>query len=155
MNFLKKSINTISNAVEINKLKIKRDTLNNEKKELETLCKNYDEQVELKENLEKLIQSKNHTLTMLRTIFTKKNIKYEMKLEEFKVINSDPCLHVYKKLNDDLVETINLIEESVKHLEKYVNIDKKIYTEKILNLEQKITKINDNLNNVREKQFGK
>ena len=52
MDFLKKSISTIDNAIEINKLKSDRDELNGKLSKITDKLKKYDCQIELKHTIE-------------------------------------------------------------------------------------------------------
>jgi uncharacterized coiled-coil DUF342 family protein len=153
MNFLKKPVSSISNAVEINNLKSKRDELNKEKKELETMCSKYDDQTNLKQNVSKIIESNNEIINSLRTLFTKNNIKYDVEFDEFVNSNSDPDNLMYKKLYDQLIQSNITVEDSVKHLDKNICVSREIYTEKITKIDEQIEKTNTKLKTVRDKQF--
>lgn len=155
MNFLKNPVSSIGNALEINNLKSKRDELKNQKKELETICSKLDDQNLLNNSIPKIIQANNEIITNLRNIFTKSNVKYDVVFEEFALSNPDPDYQMYKKLYDQLIESNKTTEQSIKHLEKCVCIDKNIHIDKINKIDEQIEKINEKLNKVREKQFGK
>ena len=155
MNFIKNSVSTISNAVEINKLKDKRSELNKEKKELEQACAKYDDQVNMKENIGKITHTNKEIITSLRNMFAKNNIKYDIEFSEFISTYDNQDYRMYKILYDQLVLTNSIVEDSVKHLDKNVCIDRQIYVDRIGSLDEKIEKINSKLEDVRDKQFGK
>lgn len=154
MNYLKNPISSIGNSIEINSLKSKREKLETEKKELLSKCAKYDEQIEFKNNISKNIQSNQETLSELRTIFTKSNIKYDVEFEEFTKTIGDSDLIMYKKLYDQLMTTSRTFDETSNHLDKNISIKKEVYIESITNIDANIENINKKLKNVREKQFG-
>lgn len=155
MNFIKKSVGTISNAVEINELKSKRSKLNDEKKHLESSLVKYDEQIQMKQNIIQLIETNNDMINFLRNQFTKANINYDVPMEEFTDNNPESDNYVYKKLFDQLTNTNKSLENTVKHLDKTICVSREIYADRINVLDEQIKKLNEKLDKIREKQFGK
>lgn len=153
MNFLKNSVSTIGNAVEINNLKSKREELNKQKKELELLCNKYDDQVELKNNILKITQTNLEIISNLRTLFAKSNTKYDIEFDEFTNLNTDPDLIMYKKLYDQLCNSSKTVEETSNQLDKNISVKREIYTDKIDKLNGQIEVVNNKLKSVRDKQF--
>lgn len=153
MNFLKNPASSISNAVEINKLKSKKNELTKEKNENQKLYDRYEEQIKLKENILKIIDANNIVLTNLRTFFINSDIKYDVEFKEFEKVVTDVDLIMYKTLYDKLTNTNECSNNSIKNLDKNVSIDKQIYTQKIEKINEKIEVINAKLSKVRNKQF--
>lgn len=155
MNFIKKSVNTVSNAVEINNLKSKRTNLTNEKKHLESSLDKYDDKVQMKQDIMKLIETNNGVINSLRNQFAKTNIKYDVPMEEFTDDNPESDNHVYKKIFDQLSKTNQTLDNTIKHLDKTICVSRDVYEERINGLEEQIKKLNEKLDKVREKQFEK
>lgn len=153
MNYLKNPITSISNAVEINKLKDKRDELNKDKKEYKKLFNRYEDQIELKKSSEAIISTNNIALSNLRTLFTKSNVKFDVEFVEFNLNIKDEDMIMYKILYDKLLDTNKCIEDVIKHFDKNITIDKEVYTQKITKVDEKIAETNKKLDKVREKQF--
>ena len=153
MNFLKNPISSISNAVEINNLKDKRKELDKDKKAYKKLFNRYEDQIELKKSSEIIINTNNSILSNLRTLFTKSNVKFDVEFVEFSSGTKDEDMIMYKILYDKLIDTNKCIEDGIKHFDKNISIDKELYTQKIIKLDEKIAEINKKLDKVRDKQF--
>lgn len=153
MNFLKNPISSISNAAEINNLKDKRKELEKEKKANEKLFNRYEDQIKLKKSSETIIGTNNTSLSNLRTLFTKSNVKYDVEFVEFSSNTKDEDMIMYKILYDKLIDTNKCIEDAIKHFDKNISVDKEVYTQKIAKLDEKIVEVNKKLDKVRDKQF--
>ena len=68
MDFLKKSISTIDNAIEINKLKSERDELNDKLSKITDKLKQYDCQLELKNVIDINVLSNTNTMIMMTQV---------------------------------------------------------------------------------------
>jgi hypothetical protein len=151
MNFLKKSISTISNAVEINALKGEREDLYKENEELENKKKFYSEQVELKDINHNMKNHLENTLIYYRQLFIKNNINdYENEI----IVSTDTNILTYKKLYDDLKKSISTIDEIKNLIDGNICNDISFYQNKIDENNKKIAKLNDKLKVVRDKQYG-
>lgn len=153
MNFLKNPISSISNAAEINNLKDKRKELEKEKKANEKLFNRYEDQIELKKSSESIIGTNNTSLSNLRTLFTKSNVKFDVEFVEFSSNTKDEDMIMYKILYDKLIDTNKCIEDAIKHFDKNISVDKEVYTQKIAKVDEKIVEVNKKLDKVRDKQF--
>lgn len=154
MDYFLNPVSSISNAVEINKLKDKRKKFNDEINEYVKSLNRHEEHTELKNLINVSIESNNAVLKNLRTLFVKSNKKFDVEFNEFVKTTSDADLIMYKTLYDNLMETNKKLTEHAEHLNKNISIDKEIYLERIKSSEKKIEEINGKLNAVREKQFG-
>lgn len=148
-------LDTIGNAVKINLLKVERSELETAKKNYEKKCKKYDEQVEFKSELITLISVNDITINKLRTIFEQNNVKYDNNITEFEMECHDEELKSYKRLFDSITKSNALIIETNEIINQNIGINKQIYLDKIKEIDEKLSRVNQSLRSTRDKQFGK
>ncbi len=147
MDFIKKSFYTVSNAVEINKLKDKLEDLKKEKTKLEKKCLRIEQRNVLKENIDGLSKTHSDIFRILSLFGVNKenNSQPDEEDEEYMMFIS---------LNNHLVESDKMIVEYIEYLKKSTD-NKDFYLMKISETDKKIEDINQKLKSIREKQFGK
>ena len=150
----KNPIGTISNAVEINTLKERRERLRNEKHEVDNKIRRYSEQLELVKSCEKLTSTQKECLIQLRTIFAQNNIQYQISREEYESEYNDSQLLHYKDLYDKLILMETTMKPCISAFTNTVDVNVDIYKQNSDHLERRIEEINQRLSKVREKQFG-
>lgn len=157
MNFLKNSIKTIGNAVEINNLKDERTKLNKEKTEFEERMAKYDNLISLKKILENNIQTNDVTIGTIMQNFILLNIKVEQNetTESFCSQHKDEYIVKMYKLLNSLTITNKSLHNMVNEINPLIQIDKSTYQNKIEEINKKLDKVNEKLKAVREKQFQK
>jgi hypothetical protein len=154
---LNNPLDTIGNAVEINKLKLKKSELISSKKDYEQKCKKYDDQIKFKEDIYIVTQINDSTINKLRTIFTLNNINCDVIFSEYENENDikDEEYIMYKKLYDVLVQSNAIINATNEHINKNIGINKQVYLDKINEIDNKLENIQQKLRIVRDKQFSK
>lgn len=157
MNFLKKSLNTVSNAFEINSLKEERNDINNQIKKLNEQIKKYERSFELKQMLQQNITSNDQSIGLIRTYFINETINLDGidNFEQFSAKYNDKTIQQMYKTFNSLQINNKSIKLMIQEIDALIAVDKTIYQNKINDLETKLLSINDKLNKVREKQFGK
>ena len=155
MDFLKKSISTIDNAIEINKLKSDRDDLNGKLSKITDNLKKYDLQLELKQIIEYNIQSNLHTMIGIKKQLYLDNIEIieTVSIEEFSKKHPNPYFINLFQLYNNLLVSQNVLQLSIDEISSHINIDKNTYQIKKEELESKLETINTKLKKVRTKQF--
>ena len=155
MDFLKKSISTIDNAIEINKLKSDRDDLNNKLSTITQKLKKYDSQLEFKQIIEFNIQSNTNTMISIKQQLFLDNIEITDKttIEEFSVKYNNPYSINLFKLYSNLLASQKVLQASIDEIETHVNIDKTTYIVKKDEIEKELESVNTKLKKVRTKQF--
>lgn len=158
MNFLKKSFNTVNNALEINNLKDKLKELEKEKKdyEMEKITNNLkinQKELMMTEMSKLFTASKDNISVMDGFAFNKTDFKcdYEIFIQKYQ---STPELFVFKKLYDNLNKNNELVNEAMSYYNNNIK-SSEYYDTKIQNIEKNIEDIRKKLTSVREKQFGK
>jgi hypothetical protein len=152
---LNNPIDVIGNAVEINKYKMKRSTLEDEKRDCEKKCRRYDEHISFKNHIATVTVMNANTINKLRTIFASNNVEYDMSYSDFEIQYEDNEHRIYKKLYDTMNLSNSVINETTEQINKVIGVDKQVYLDRIAYIEGKLVEVNQKLRNVRDKQFGK
>ena len=155
MDFLKKSISTIDNAIEINKLKSDRDELNNKLSKITDKLKKYDSQIELKQVIEFNIQSNVNTIISIKQQLFLDNIEITDKTtaDEFSIKHPNPYFINLFQLYNNLLVSQTVLQTSLNEICSIINIDKTTYLVKKDELDKEIEANNAKLKKVRTKQF--
>ena len=155
MDFLKKSISTIDNAIEINKLKDEREDLTKKRTKITDKLKNHDAQIEFKKVLDLNSISNETTLSNIRLHFFLYNIEITDKttIEEFTQKHTNPYFINLFQLYNNLLLSEKILQTSLNELSSLINIDKSTYVLKKEELDKQIDTLNSKLNKVRTKQF--
>ncbi len=156
MNFLVNTVSTVSNAIEINKLKDERTLLNKEKETLNKKIKEYDNKNLLKNTLEKNIETNDLSISSIKEYFILSNIKIEQNetTATFGDKYKDEYLIKMFKLLTSLQITNQSLANMINEIKSQIQIDKNVYQTRLNEIETKVEKINSKLKIVREKQFG-
>lgn len=157
MDFLKKSISTIDNAIEINKLKSEHDDLTNKITKIVDQLKKYDCQTELKQIIESNIHANQNTILGLKKQFFLDNIETpeNYTVEEFSVKYNNPYFIKLFQLYNNLLESSGVLQTTLNEINSHINIDKTTYQTKKEELEKELDSVNTRLRKVRNKQFPK
>ena len=155
MDFLKKSISTIDNAIEINKLKSERDELNDKLSKITDKLKKYDCQLELKNVIDANVLSNTNTMISIKKQLFLDNIEIteNCTIEEFTVKHNNPYFINLFKLYSNLLASQKVLQSSIDEISSHINIDKQTYHVKKEELDKELEKINNKLKKVRTKQF--
>ena len=155
MDFLKKSISTIDNAIEINQFKNEREELNKKIKNITDKLKKYDSQIELKQFIELNVQSNENTITCIKQQLFLNNIEITTKTtsEEFLLQHNNPYFINLFQLYNNLLQSQKVMQSSLHEIGLIINIDKTIYLQKKEELDKQLETVNTKLNKVRGKQF--
>jgi hypothetical protein len=157
MDFLKKGISTIENAIDINSLKDNRAELMDKRSELADKIKKYDCQIELKKVIETNIQSNTITMTNIKQQFFVDNVEFSdsCTVEEFSNKYKNPFFVNLFQLYNNLLISQKVLQTSLDEVSSFINIDKAVYQTKKEDLDKQIETVNAKLNKVRTKQFKK
>ena len=157
MDFLKKSISTIDNAIEINKLKSEHDDLTNKITKIIDQLKKYDCQTELKQIIESNIEANQNTILGLKKQFFLDNIEKpeNYTVDEFSVKYNNPYFIKLFQLYNNLLESSGVLQTTLNEINSHINIDKTTYQTKKDELEKELDSVNTRLRKVRNKQFPK
>ena len=157
MDFLKKSISTIDNAIEINKLKNEHDDLTNKITKIVDQLKKYDCQTELKQIIESNIEANQNTILGLKKQFFLDNIETpeNYTVDEFSVKYNNPYFIKLFQLYNNLLESSGVLQTTLNEINSHINIDKTTYQTKKEELEKELDSVNTRLRKVRNKQFPK
>ena len=157
MDFLKKSISTIDNAIEINKLKSEHDDLTNKITKIIDQLKKYDCQTELKQIIESNIEANQNTILGLKKQFFLDNIEKpeNYTVDEFSVKYNNPYFIKLFQLYNNLLESSGVLQTTLNEINSHINIDKTTYQTKKEELEKELDSVNTRLRKVRNKQFPK
>ena len=155
MDFLKKGLSTIENAIEINALKDNRADLMDKRSALEDKIKKYDCQIELKKVIEMNIQSNAITMTSIKQQFFVDNVEFSdsCTVEEFSNKYKNPFFINLFQLYNNLLISQRVLQTSLDEVSSFINIDKAVYQTKKEELDAQIEKVNAKLKKVRTKQF--
>lgn len=155
MDFLKKGLSTIENAIEINALKDNRADLMDKRSALEDKIKKYDCQIELKKVIEMNIQSNAITMTSIKQQFFVDNVEFSdsCTVEEFSNKYKNPFFINLFQLYNNLLISQRVLQTSSDEVSSFINIDKAVYQTKKEELDAQIEKVNAKLKKVRTKQF--
>jgi hypothetical protein len=156
MDFLKKSISTIDNAIEINKLKDERENLTKKRNNLADKLKKYDRQIELKNIVYSNIQSNENTVAGTKEHLFLDNVEITDKttIDEFSLKHGDnPYLINLFQLYNNLLNSQKVLLATLNEIGSIINIDKTIYETKKVELDKQIENVNNKLSKVRTKQF--
>jgi prefoldin subunit 5 len=156
MDFLKKSISTIDNAIEINKLKDEREDLTKKRTKITDKLKKYDRQIELKNIVYSNIQSNENTIAGIKEHLFLDNVEITDKttVEEFSLKYSDNSYFINLfQLYNNLLNSQKVLLATLNEIGSIINIDKTIYETKKVELDKQIETVNSKLNKVRTKQF--
>jgi hypothetical protein len=155
MEFLKKSITTIDNAIEINKLKSERDDINDKLSKITDKLKQYDCQLELKNVIEANVLSNTNTMISIKKQFFLDNIEIteNCSIEEFTSKHNNPYFINLFKLYSNLLASQKVLQTSIDEISSHINIDKQTYQVKKDELDKDLEKVNTKLKKVRTKQF--
>ena len=155
MDFLKKGLSTIENAIEINALKDNRADLMDKRSALEDKIKKYDCQIELKNVIEMNIQSNAITMTSIKQQFFVDNVEFSdsCTVEEFSNKYKNPFFINLFQLYNNLLVSQRVLQTSLDEVSSFINIDKAVYQTKKEELDAQIEKVNAKLKKVRTKQF--
>ena len=155
MDFLKKGLSTIENAIEINALKDNRADLMDKRSALEDKIKKYDCQIELKKVIEMNIQSNAITMTSIKKQFFVDNVEFSdsCTVEEFSNKYKNPFFINLFQLYNNLLISQRVLQTSSDEVSSFINIDKAVYQTKKEELDAQIEKVNAKLKKVRTKQF--
>ena len=156
MDFLKKSISTIDNAIEINKLKDEREDLTKKRTKITDKLKKYDRQIELKNIVYSNIQSNENTIAGIKEHLFLDNVEITDKttVEEFSLKYSDNSYFINLfQLYNNLLNSQKVLLATLNEIGSIINIDKTIYETKKVELDKQIDTLNLKLNKVRTKQF--
>jgi predicted nucleic acid-binding Zn-ribbon protein len=157
MDFLKKSISTIDNAIEINKLKSEHDDLTHKITKIVDQLKKYDCQTELKQIIESNIEANQNTILGLKKQFFLDNIEKpeNYTVDEFSVKYNNPYFIKLFQLYNNLLESSGVLQTTLNEINSHINIDKTTYQTKKEELEKELDSVNTRLRKVRNKQFPK
>ena len=157
MDFLKKSISTIDNAIEINKLKSEHDDLTHKITKIIDQLKKYDCQTELKQIIESNIEANQNTILGLKKQFFLDNIEKpeNYTVDEFSVKYNNPYFIKLFQLYNNLLESSCVLQTTLNEINSHINIDKTTYQTKKEELEKELDSVNTRLRKVRNKQFPK
>ena len=155
MDFLKKGISTIENAIDINSLKDNIAELMDKRSELSDKIKKYDCQIELKKVIETNIQSNTRTMTNIKQQFFVDNVEFSdsCTVEEFSNKYKNPFFVNLFQLYNNLLISQKVLQTSLDEVSSFINIDKAVYQTKKEELDAQIEKVNAKLKKVRTKQF--
>jgi hypothetical protein len=156
MDFLKKGISTIDNAIEINKLKDERENLTKKRNNMADKIKKYDRQIELKNIVYSNIQSNENTVAGIKEHLFLDNVEITDKttVEEFslKYANNPYFINLFQ-LYTNLLNSQKVLLATLNEIGSIINIDKTIYETKKEELDKQIENVNNKLSKVRTKQF--
>jgi predicted nucleic acid-binding Zn-ribbon protein len=157
MDFLKKSISTIDNAIEINKLKSEHDDLTHKITKIIDQLKKYDCQTELKQIIETNIEANQNTILGLKKQFFLDNIEKpeNYTVDEFSVKYNNPYFIKLFQVYNNLLESSGVLQTTLNEINSHINIDKTTYQTKKEELEKELDSVNTRLRKVRNKQFPK
>ena len=157
MDFLKKSISTIDNAIEINQLKNEREELNKKIITIIDKLKKYDSQIELKQFIELNIQSNENTITCIKQQLFLNNIEITTTTtsEDFLLKHNNPFFVNLFQLYNNLLQSQKVMQSALCEIGLIINIDKNVYLQKKEELDKQLETLNIKLNKVRGKQFKK
>ena len=155
MDFLKKGLSTIENAIEINALKDNRADLMDKRSSFDDKIKKYDCQIELKKVIEMNIQSNAITMTSIKQQFFVDNVEFSdsCTVEEFSNKYKNPFFINLFQLYNNLLISQRVLQTSSDEVSSFINIDKAVYQTKKEELDAQIEKVNAKLKKVRTKQF--
>ena len=155
MDFIKKSINTIDNAIEINKLKDLRAELSDKRIKMSDKIKKYDFQADFRRVLEQNVQASANTIAGIKQQFFLDNIEITetTTAEEFYQKNTSPYVISLYKLYVNTVASQKVFIETMNEIDSHLNIDKGTYQTKLEELDKQIESTNAKLKKVRDKQF--
>jgi hypothetical protein len=155
MDFLKKSISTIDNAIEINKLKSDREDLTNKILKITDNLKKYDCQIEMKLVIESNIHANMNTIAGLKKQFFLDNIETpeNYTVEEFSIKYNNPYFIKLFQLYNNLLESNGVLHISLNEINSHININKTTYQTKKDDLDKQLEGVNAKLKKVRNKQF--
>jgi len=156
MDFLKKGISTIDNAIEINKLKDERENLTKKRNNMADKLKKYDRQIELKNIVYSNIQSNENTVAGIKEHLFLDNVEITDKttVEEFSLKYTDnPYFINLFQLYTNLLNSQKVLLATLNEIGSIINIDKTIYETKKVELDKQIENVNNKLSKVRTKQF--
>ena len=155
MDFIKKSINTIDNAIEINKLKDLRAELSDKRIKMSDKIKKYDFQADFRRVLEQNVQASANTIAGIKQQFFLDNIEITetTTAEEFYQKNASPYVISLYKLYVNTVASQKVFIETMNEIDSHLNIDKGTYQTKLEELDKQIESTNAKLKKVRDKQF--
>ena len=155
MDFIKKSINTIDNAIEINKLKDLRAELSDKRIKMSDKIKKYDFQADFRRVLEQNVQASANTIAGIKQQFFLDNIEITETItaEEFYQKNTSPYVISLYKLYVNTVASQKVFIETMNEIDSHLNIDKGMYQTKLEELDKQIESTHAKLKKVRDKQF--
>ena len=156
MDFLKKSISTIDNAIEINKLKDEKEDLTKKRNNLIDKIQKYDRKIELKKIVYSNIQSNENTIASIKEHLFLDNVEITDKttLEDFSIKYGDnPYFMNLFQLYNNLLNSQKVLLVTLNEIGSIINIDKTIYETKKVELDKQIENVNNKLSKVRTKQF--
>ena len=156
MDFLKKGISTIDNAIEINKLKDERENLTKKRNNMADKIKKYDRQIELKNIVYSNIQSNENTIAGIKEHLFLDNVEITDKttIEEFSLKYADNLYLINLfQLYTNLLNSQKMLLATLNEIGSIINIDKTIYETKKVELDKQIENVNNKLSKVRTKQF--
>ena len=155
MDFIKKSINTIDNAIEINKLKDLRAELSDKRIKMSDKIKKYDFQADFRRVLEQNVQASANTIAGIKQQFFLDNIEITdtTTAEEFYQKNTTPYFISLYKLYVNTVASQKVFIETMNEIDSHLNIDKGTYQTKLEELDKQLESTNAKLKKVRDKQF--
>jgi len=155
MDFIKKSINTIDNAIEINKLKDLRAELSDKRIKMSDKIKKYDFQADFRRVLEQNVQASANTIAGIKQQFFLDNIEITETItaEEFYQKNTSPYVISLYKLYVNTVASQKVFIETMNEIDSHLNIDKGTYQTKLEELDKQLESTNAKLKKVRDKQF--
>ena len=157
MDFLKKSISTIDNAIEINKLKSERDELNDKLSKITDKLKQYDCQLELKNIIQSNVLSNTNTMLSIKKQLFLENIEITetCTIDEFTAKHNNSYFINLFKLYSNLLASQKILQSSIDEISSHINIDKETYQVKKDELDKDLENVNTKLKKVRTKQFKK
>lgn len=155
MDFLKKGINTIENAIEINKLKDLRAELSDKRIKLSDKIKKYDRQIEFRKLIDQNIQASANTIVGIKQQFFLDNIEISdtTTMDEFSHTNPSPYFNSLFQLYCNVFASQQVFLATLNEIDSHINIDKETYQTKLAELDQQIDSTNSKLKKVRDKQF--
>ena len=152
-----KGLNNVSNATEITILKGNRSNLRQKRNEITNTLDKYSDQIEFKAIIENNIKVNDETLKKLQENFIKGNVVFQKgeSLDDFKEKmqfhkNKDELVQLY-----NLYLSLNTSNENLKitneEINKVISIDRKVYEQKINEIDKQIEEVNNKLEKVRNK----
>ena len=139
MNFLKKGLSTLTEGIELEKLKSQRSSLRNDIKEIEKKISAFNDQIHLKSNLTKYLSDNNNAISILQ----------EQRAALIQQTNGIIQQHLPKDSQDnqDNIKTATPLESTLQKLNNIINKNADDIKSLIKNRDD-LQDVNDELNKI-------